>query len=702
MPDSQKLPTRSYLLENPSVPIIHRDLSWLQFNQRVLREAIDRSNPHLKRLKFLSIAASNLDEFFMIRMASLLKEIQNAKTDDKKSSLIRIYETLLEHIELFNGKHNRTLKLLQRQLKKVSIHIHTAMKDKTSPAYTIGQNLFNEQVLPHILPRSQFKYSEISNLKNLQSLVYCNDDFWFELPTQLASVYSYENDSELHFYFLDDLIRTFLNVPITTKSQIGILRITRDSDISTDLSSDDPESIPNIVRKNLTGREKGKLVRIQYCGQFPLDFFDNCTHALKLEKRQVFKHEPTLCMHGLLSRIAKLPESILSQPGNNNTPLVSLIPKPAQNIKGIFNTLKNADIVLHHPYDSYEAFENWLVESCYDENVVSIEQTIYRTDASSRIIQAFKDNARKKKIIVVFELRARFDEWNNLSLAEELKASGVKVAFGFGKLKLHAKITLVSRKEHNQLVRYTHLSTGNYNSKTARLYTDIAILTCQNEIGNDARHFFDSITKGEIPTSFQKLVVAPALLHQKIRSLIKDEIQAAQNNKPAYILAKVNSLVDDKVIEDLYKASKAGVKIDLIVRSACSLIPGVKGLSENIRVFSIVDRFLEHSRIYYFKSQEAMYLSSADWMPRNFFSRLEIAFPVLDQKILRHFSDIVLPAYLEDNIKSQRLTPKGVWVKNKSHRQQRLRVQFYLEEIAKNNYQGTPLYENHHSDTPCT
>ncbi len=293
---------------------------------------------------------------------------------------------------------------------------------------------------------------------------------------------------------------------------------------------------------------------------------------------------------------------------------------------------------------------------------------------------------------VVLELRARFDESNNLRVAEELGKAGVEVKFGFGNLKLHAKVTLITRREGDKTVRYTHLSTGNYNAKTARQYTDISIFTSHAEIGEDARHFFDSVYKKEVPTNFKQLVTAPTKLHARMRTLIRAEAEAAKAGKSARIVAKVNALVDEKLIEDLYMASQSGVKIDLIVRGACSLVPGVKGLSENIRVISIVDRFLEHSRIYWFQQSGVMYLSSADWMPRNFFSRLEIAFPVLDPRLYKFMTEVLIPGYLRDNTRARRLTARGVWEKVAStpplHR-----AQWYFEELATNHYKNTSLYD---------
>jgi polyphosphate kinase len=326
-------------------------------------------------------------------------------------------------------------------------------------------------------------------------------------------------------------------------------------------------------------------------------------------------------------------------------------------------------------------------------------------DALSAVIEALKGAAATKRIRVIIELRARFDELNNLILAEELRKAGVDVAFGFGQMKLHAKIALVTRNEPEGPRLYTHLSTGNYNSTTARQYTDLAILTASQDVGADARLFFDSVWRGEVPTAFKQLVSAPAKLHRRLINHIDAETEAAKQGKKARIVAKVNALVDDVVVEQLYKASQAGVQVDLIVRGACSLIPGVPGLSENIRVISVVDRYLEHSRIYFFENSKSLYLSSADWMPRNFFSRLEIAFPIIDPHLYEYISQVVIPLYLADTVKAKELTPQGTWKKRSLSSlnaqtskvaeamfgRKPVRSQFLLEELAVREYAGTPL-----------
>jgi polyphosphate kinase len=687
------LPTLSYLLLDPQKPFIHRDLSWIQFNDRVLTEARSKSNPLLKRLKFLSIASSNLDEFFMIRFASLVRSISASKVEENKSNLYRVHGTVLESVRKFAVKQARTFEVLRKEAKRKNIFLHMKTP-KEDPVFLIGKEIFEKEILPNLIQRNGFSLNSLLDLKNLQLYVYVNSNLQFEVPRKIPNVFAKEIENKFHLFFLDDLLLTYCNLMFPFSEKPGVLRLTRDADFTLDLPDSDTESIPDLIRSNLGTREKGKLVRLQYNGTFPKDFIQEVADSLKLDLRQCIKAPASLCLHGLFSFANNASPRLLKDPELAHPPLRTSIPEPfkKENIQNLFPSLKELDFLLHHPYDSFDAFLNWLEEAARDPNVIQIEQTIYRTDTVSKIVEILKEAAKTKKVRVILELRARFDEMNNLLVAEELSQAGAEVKFGFGSLKLHAKVTLVTRKEEGEIRRYTHLSTGNYNAKTARLYTDISILTGNQEIGEDARHFFDAIFKKEVPTNFKHLVTAPTKLHQKIRSLVKAETEAAKAGKPARIFAKVNALVDEKIIEDLYAASQAGVQIDLVVRGACSLIPGIKGLSDNIRVISIVDRLLEHSRIYYFQNSSVIYLSSADWMPRNFFSRLEIAFPVLDARLYRFITEVVIPAYLEDNVKARRLTNRGTWKSPKATPPHR--SQWYFQDLAEGRYKNTPLYDH--------
>ncbi len=684
------------LLIDLKQPFIHRDLSWLQFNSRVFAEANLKTNPLLERVKFLSISSSNLDEFFMIRMSSLGRSIAiELRRNDQKQlrRLRRIRTTILGNVKKALDRQALSLNSLSSELSSVGIHIILEPKSSES-VWALAKQVFDEQVLPELLPPEPFGSAQLLLIDNLQFAGFFGSGGFFRIPKKLKSVLALRDEINLkiYFFFLDRLLEVFLGPAFGLSGQPVVMRLTRDAELSVDLEEEDPESIPDVVLSNLSKRERGRPVRVQYRGSPGQDFLLLLQKHLKLSPQQIFEIPSTMCLQGLWSVLHEVPENTQATSNLRYPPLKSLVPHEFEKLNDIFETLKSRDFLLHHPYDSFEAYVNWIRMACADPHTTMIQQTVYRMDALSPVIEVLKSAAASKKVRVFIELRARFDEFNNLRLADELRKSGIEVMFGFGKLKLHAKIALVVRAENGVNKLYTHLSTGNYNSVTARQYTDLSVLTANQEIGEDALHFFDSLWKGQVPHSFKRLVPAPAKLHRRILHLIEGEISTAKSGKPARIVGKVNTLVDHGVIEKLYLASNEGVKIDLIVRGACALIPGLKGLSENIRVFSIVDRFLEHSRIYYFESSNSLYLSSADWMPRNFFSRLELAFPVLDDRLHRYITKVLLPAYLEDRAKARELLPDGTWRKRATSPDGlTLRSQFYFEELATRKYEGTPL-----------
>ncbi len=710
MRPSVLLPTQSSLLVSRNSPFIHRDLSWLQFNDRVLQQARSSSNPLLERVKFLAITAANLDEFFMIRISSIHRAILTAKRKDpaKQAQLIRIRDNLLDGILKFTKRQTDTLDSIANALKAHRIYIVRKEKED-HPSFEIGKKIFAESILPYISAPEKFSPQQISALENLQIAVILDANMWVKIPKTIPSVFLSDltKQGELYAYFIDDLLMTHLGPTFALKSPPQIIRLTRDADVQVDLEKEDAESIPDIVQRSLGIRDKGRPVRLQYLGNLADAFKHKLAHHLKLSAKQIHAAPSSLVLNGLWSLVVLAPgkEVELRAP--------SFQPYRTQAFKdpaSIFERLKQRDFLLHHPYDSFQNFVVWMKAAASDPQVESIELTVYRVDALSPVIDALKLAAKTKTVRVMIELRARFDEQNNLKLAEDLRKAGVQVGFGFGKLKLHAKVALVTRKEGDGLVHYTHLSTGNYNAMTAQVYTDLALLTAHPEIGHDARYFFDQIFKGEIPTQFKQLVSAPTRLHKRLLGLILDETAAAKAGRKARIVAKVNALVDDQVVQSLYDASIAGVEIDLIVRGACSLVPGVKGLSENIRVMSLVDKYLEHSRIYYFSDSKALYLSSADWMPRNFFSRLELAFPVLDRRIYEYIESVVIPIYLADSAKARELTAGGIWKKksqsklpealekNPIYEKRPIRAQDIFEALATSRYSNTIMsFKNSHS-----
>ncbi len=698
-----KLPTPIHLLVRPDLPFIHRDLSWLQFNERVLAEARCESNPLLERIRFLGISSSNLDEFFMIRYPSLIRSIQLVNSHDSVSTvrIIQIRNDILKAARIFNQRQAEILEILEARLDPMKIHI-SADTSTRNLASLIERAIFEEEIYPRLPAPEIFTPQKLGTLENLQlAIIFSNQintPYWFKIPKTIPTCFFKWNEvtGELFGYFLDQILMEHLGAKIGFDARPSVLKITRDSDFTLEFADLDPESIPDHVRLGLGKREHGRPTRLQISGRTTRKFLIEAAHALKLLNRQVVEVPSTLCLSAIPQLLAQTPQWLIQEHRLSYPPLRSRIPIPFRKPHQIFDRLDREDMILHHPYDSFDAFEDWIRAACEDPSVVQIEQTVYRIDTISPIMEALKRAATSKKIRVMIELRARFDELNNLKVAEELKAAGVEVSFGFGKLKLHSKLSLITRKVNQETLLYAHLSTGNYKASTARQYTDLAIITSHTEICSDVRYFFDRIFSGQIPQDFKRLIPAPAKLHRRLLSHIEAEIHASEKGRHARIFAKVNALVDETVIQQLYRASQAGVQVDLVVRGACSLVPGVKGLSDNIRVMSIVDRFLEHSRIYHFGDAQVIYLSSADWMPRNFYSRLEIAFPVLDLDIYRYIQDVIIPISLGDTEKARILTPSGRWKRHRPSQRQKgyrpVRSQFYFEELAVHEYEGTPLW----------
>lgn len=693
------LPTLPSLLLKPGVPLIHRDISWLQFNERVLQEARQTSNPLLERLKFLSITQSNMDEFFMIRLSSLTRSYQRSLRLEKHKSrseetegLKRVMDGIFETVTEFTVKQAETLDLIRDELSRFSISVHL-MKDAEPAIHKMASRIFHNEVLPALQEPQKYTPGQLMSVQNLQMFAVLGEKKWITIPRSLPAVLLHQTgEKRFHLFFLDDLVGTFVCEAFGVEGAAYVMRLTRDGDFTVDFDNESRADVPDVVRSHVRTREKGNPSRLQYRGSIPDDILAAAVKALRLPPAQSFSAPQTLCLQGMFSIVNKISPVVSKTKRLAHRPLKPSLPPHFDSEKNLFDAIRDQDVLLHHPYDSFEGVVEFIQAAAKDPQVKMIEQTVYRMDANSPVVEILKDAAKRKKVRALIELRARFDEINNLRLAEELSQAGVEVAFGFGKLKLHAKIALVTRQERGKLKLYTHLSTGNYNSITARAYTDLGVLTANDDIGADARYFFDSVIRGVVPTQFRQLVPAPMRLHRKLQRLIRSEIAAARRGETARIVTKVNALVDEDIIELLYEASQAGVQIELLVRGACSLIPGVKGLSENIRVTSIVDRFLEHSRIYYFENAGEMYLSSADWMPRNFFSRLELAFPVLDPRLYSYLRDVVIPTYLDDKVKARELTPEGLWrLRSQAGTKSPIRAQFRLEELAERQYKGTPL-----------
>ncbi|MGQ0643956.1 MAG: polyphosphate kinase 1, partial [Elusimicrobiota bacterium] len=591
------IPTLPYLLAAPGRAFIHRDLSGFQFIERVLAEARSSANPLLERAKFLAISSSNLDEFFMIRYASLDRSVRASKSVRDRAHLIRVRSTVLEMAAAFTAKQAETLDLIGSGLEARGVRVVRSPEPGT-PAYDRGRALFERKILSQLPPPEPFRPGSLAFVQNVQAAALFAGDLWFRVPVHLPPVFVEMSDGpekEAWIFFLDDLLAAHLGPAFRLPGEPGFLRLTRDGDVLMDLEEDASVS-PDVVRSGLGSRDRGRPVRLQYAGNVPGDVINRCLSALRLLPRQAFPAPGALSLHGLWSAVNQLPEDVRARPGLALPPPAPIVPGPFRARAGLFDKVRERDLLLHHPYDSFDGYVNWMQAACEDPDVESIQQTVYRAGVPSPVLDLLKEAASKKRVRVVIELRARFDELNNLRLADELRRAGAEVAFGFGKLKLHAKLALVARREEGKIALYTHMSTGNYNAATARQYEDLAVLTAHPELGEDARLFFDEVCAGRMPGPFKRLVPAPARLHKLLLQLIQAETDAARQGRPARIIAKMNAVVDEVIVQALYDASRAGVQTDLIVRGACSLVPGVKGLSENIRVISVVDRYLEHSR----------------------------------------------------------------------------------------------------------
>ena len=414
-------------------------------------------------------------------------------------------------------------------------------------------------------------------------------------------------------------------------------------------------------------------------------------NAFRLNSRNIYRYDVPMDLK-ILWRLYNLP-------GYQNLRFKDLTDKPENSplrVPDLVKVIRGQDLLLHHPYDSFETVVKLLEAAAKDPEVVAIRQTLYRTNKNSPIVAALIEAARQGKSVTVFvELRARFDEAQNIQLSKELKKFGVIVLLGFSDKKIHCKLTQILRREGKSVTSFVHIGTGNYNPNTAKLYTDLGLLTADKSFGRDAEKVFKSIKSGRFPRQLETLLSAPVELHKKLLFWIRSETKAAKEKKPARIVAKINALVDTELVQALYKASQAGVQVDLIVRGICVLRPGVPGLSENIRVVSIVERFLEHSRIYFFQNgnNPLVYLSSADWMPRNFHERLELAFPIQDVELNKYVREVILENCLKDNQKARMLMPDGQWVKIQPQPQESpRRAQEIFEKLAQNNYRGTPLF----------
>ncbi len=654
-------------LENPAY-YFNRELSWLEFNKRVIQEANISENPLLEQINFLAIGSSNLDEFFMIRVAGLQDQLQfDPGLRDSKTQLNA--EEQLEEIARKN-RQNITLQydLLDKRkedLKKYEVHF-TNLSELTDSELAEVTEYYDTLIFPALTPLGIDAYHPFPRLNNkvmhlFVSLTKDEEKHTAVIPISnfLERFYLLETEETVKVVLLEEIIQANIHRLFNGYDVLDsfTFRITRNADF--DVQEEGAEDLLSVIEDYLKRRKNGVAVRLEVEETQP----QNVTllrDALGLLERDVYQISGPLDLTLLAKLADKLEERFPDLRYPSFTPIIpnELLSEP------IYALADRQDIFLHHPYDSFRPVLDFIEEACRDENTLAIKQTLYRVSKDSPIVKALKTAAESGiQVTVLVELKARFDEENNVHWAKELEDSGAHVLYGVTELKTHSKITLVVKKEGTQLKRYVHLGTGNYNDKTARGYEDMGIITTQSEIGEDATEFFNYLSGFSKVPKYRQLYVSPYEIRLSFFEHIEKEMAFHQAFGNGHIIAKMNSLTDKKIIKKLYEASMMGVKIDLIIRGICCLKPGIIGISENIRVMSIIGRYLEHSRVYYFHQNGAkkLFLSSADMMTRNMINRVEIEFPILDEKIKNEILTI-LDVYLNDNQKAQELHKDGHYV----------------------------------------
>ena len=661
---------------------INRELSWLAFNSRVLHEAFDPRNALLERVKFLSIFSTNLDEFYMVRVAGLRRQIaagvQQVPADGLTPS--QQLDAITERVtDLMEQQRKCLYDVLLPELAAHGIQI-VSMSDLDETELQRINAFFESQVFPVLTPLAvdpghPFPY--ISNL-SLSIAVQVHDPGTgvtrlarIKVPKSLPRWVPFGKDN--HFVPLEQVIGAHLDAlfPGMEIRDFSTFRVTRYSDLEL-AGADEDDDLLAMIEEQVFQRRFAEVVRVEV------------DHGISRELRDLILAEvledqppemPTLTESDLVETGPLLDLSDLMWLATMNIPelrdppfIAATPPELRDQSRSIFDAIRDGDILVHHPFDSFSgSVEHFLTAAARDPNVLAIKMTLYRTSGDTEIVRALTEAAQSgKQVAVMIELQARFDEVNNIAWARTLEGFGVHVAYGLPGLKTHTKITLVVRKEADGIRRYAHIGSGNYNSQTARVYTDLGLLTCDPSIGADLTDLFNSLTGFSRQNAFRNLLVAPRNMRQRFTEMVDREAEHARTGKPARIIAKMNSLVDAELIQHLYEASQAGVEIDLIVRGICCLRPGIPGVSDRIRVISIVGRFLEHSRIFYFGNDgnEEIYFGSADWMPRNFDRRVEVVAPI-EKRQLHPRVCALLETCLADNRQAWDLHRDGTYVQRK-------------------------------------
>ena len=656
------------ILDNPSY-FINRELSWLAFNRRVLEEARDANNPLLERLKFLSISASNLDEFFEVRVAGLVQQIEDGYNQGAADGLTLAEERdriSKETHDFVDDQYDSWNLQLRPQLAENGIRV-LGLHELDATAKSFVEEYCERELDPlltpvtvdpaHPFPRVINKALCVAFLlrrRRRSALTYTGV---VTVPRALPRLIQLPSESTADFIFLADLVafhaaRMYHGYDIVSSAAF---RVTRNSNLY--LAEEEARSLLESVRAELHNRRKGDAVRLEIEADADPEIIERLRGVFELDPWQVFSVNGPVNLSRLFN--------IYEQTQHPELKFKTFVPRELRltaKSQDLFEELRRHDVLLHHPYDSYDAVISFIESAAEDDRVLSIKQTLYRTNEHSLIVPALIEAASKKEVTAVVELKARFDEASNIKWARDLEDAGVQVFHGLVGLKTHCKLSLLVRRDPDGVTRrYAHIGTGNYNAATARIYTDLSLLTADPEVTAAVHDVFSFLTAYAENPSYAPLLVAPLDLAEKILALIEREAEHAREGRPARIIAKMNALLDKNVIQALYRASQVGVEIELLVRGICALRPGMRGVSNRIRVRSIVGRFLEHSRIFYFENggEGEVYIGSADWMPRNLYERVEVLIPLKDPMLRERVRREILDVYLADNMKTRILERDG-------------------------------------------
>jgi polyphosphate kinase len=688
-------------LDDPSL-YINRELSLLAFQRRVLDEARDESNPLLERVKFLSILGSNLDEFFMVRVAGLVAQVDAGTVEvgpDRMSPRAQLVAIRGEVKKLLTEAHACFRDEILPSLSAEGIQI-LDYSELNQKQLTAANRYFDQTIFPVLTPLAfdpGRPFPHISNL-SLNLAVLIRDQRGMQhfarikVPDSLPALVSVRgahrsrngrNSNNVGFVWLEQVIAANLAslFPGMQVLETHPFHVTRDADIA--IKELEAEDLLETIEEGVRQRRFGDVVRLSITDEMPDYVLDILKNNLDVESKAVYRFRGPLSLKRLMSLYE------LKRPDLKYPPFVPAIPEaliPKTDDEDVFALIRRKDILLHHPFDSFQPVVDFLNKAAHDADVLAIKIVLYRVGRNSPVVKALLEAMENgKQVAVLVELKARFDEESNIEWARALEREGVHVVYGLLGLKIHCKVAMVVRREGDSIQRYVHLATGNYNAVTAHMYTDVGILTCDERIAEDVTNLFNYLTGYSAKSDYNDFLVAPVNLRERFEALIEREIRHSKKGHSGHLIFKMNSLVDAPLIRALYRASQAGVKVQLLVRGSCCLRPGIPGVSDNIEVISIVGRFLEHSRIYYFRNggQDEIYMGSADLMPRNLNRRVEILFPLKEPELIRRVRDQLLTVYLADTVKARRMLSDGTYTRYEVDEKNALSSQAALLLTAK-------------------